>query len=226
MFARALIVLLLVLNLGVAAWWALQPAPSPPRAAEQPSGVPRLQLLDEVPPHARPASTVAAPAPEPTATTTQAVVERCLAFGPFADASTLANARATLQPQVTQLRVREAQTVPTHGWRVWLPPLADRAAAQAAAAGIAAAGFQDYYIVPGGDEANSIALGRYGNEDAAQRRQAALQAAGFPVQAQALGATSIGNWLDVVTIMAFDAEITRSKIGAPQVRPLDCAKLR
>ena len=46
MLIRAAIVLLLVLNLGVAAWWVLHDAPPAP-AVPQPSGVPRLQLLDE-----------------------------------------------------------------------------------------------------------------------------------------------------------------------------------
>ncbi len=46
MFARALIVLLLVLNVGVAAWWAMRPA-SQPAAIIQPDGVARLQLLSE-----------------------------------------------------------------------------------------------------------------------------------------------------------------------------------
>ncbi len=49
MFARALIVLLLVLNVGVAAWWALRPVPQP-AAIIQPDDVARLQLLSEATP--------------------------------------------------------------------------------------------------------------------------------------------------------------------------------
>ena len=60
--ARALLVLLVMLNLGVALWWLLRPAPPTPPAQAQPAGVPRLQLLEEraaapVPP--------AAPTPAP-----------------------------------------------------------------------------------------------------------------------------------------------------------------
>lgn len=62
MFARALIVLLLVLNVGVAAWWALRPVPQPAPIV-QPDGVARLQLLSEVAP--RPALDTPAPAPSP-----------------------------------------------------------------------------------------------------------------------------------------------------------------
>lgn len=46
MLTRALIVLLLALNVGVAAWWALRPAPQP-AAIVQIDGVGRLQLLSE-----------------------------------------------------------------------------------------------------------------------------------------------------------------------------------
>ena len=53
------------------------------------------------------------------------------------------------------------------------------AEAEAAVTRIAEAGFSDYLLVREGSEANGIALGRYGTREAAQRRTAALQAAGF-----------------------------------------------
>lgn len=220
MFARALIVLLLVLNLGVATWWALRPPASPLPPTETRANAPRLQLLSEVSQPARAAEVAAAP--EPAAAAVPAAAQHCIAFGPFTDAAMLTRASATLRPQVTRLQVREAPAS-GHGWRVWLPPLTDHETAQAMAARIAAAGFKDYYIVPGGGEANSIALGRYGNEAAAQRQQSALQAAGFPAQSEALGGTA--RWIDVMVTTTFDADSVRSHIGAPQVQSLDCAKL-
>jgi len=105
---------------------------------------------------------------------------------------------------------------------VWLPPMADRASAQAVAERIVAAGFKDYYIVVDGDEANSIALGRYGNAEAAQRRQADLQAAGFPAQAESLGGGA--RWIQVAAGPAFDVARLQPAIAAQQ-RPLDCATL-
>lgn len=221
MFARALIVLLLVLNLGVGMWWALRPATTSPPTPGGPMGAPRLLLLREAPQPAR-AVTVATTPAAPAPSTMIATARRCVAFGPFTDAMTLAQASAKLQLQVARLHVREASTT-GHGWRVWLPPLADHDAARAMAARIAAAGFKDYYIVPGGDEGNSIALGRYGNAEAAQRRQSALQAAGFPAQSEALGGAA--RWIDVVVTTTFDADNARSRIGAPYARPLDCARL-
>src|SRR5690606_41837747 len=51
--ARALLVLLVMLNLGVGLWWLLRPDPVPSPPWVPPAGVPRLQLLGEAGP-ARP----------------------------------------------------------------------------------------------------------------------------------------------------------------------------
>lgn len=224
MFARALIVLLLVLNLGVALWWATraEPVASPPLPA--PAGVTRLQLLSELPRGAVRAP-IASAAPDATATTTAAPMH-CFAFGPYPDAAALATARGRLQSQATSVRVRETPAAAASGWQVVLPPFADRAAAQAAAERIQAAGFEDYYVQPEGANANGIALGRYGNEAAARRRQAALQAAGFPAQAQPLGAVRIRYWLDAALPTRLEAAAIRSAIGAAQSSALDCSTLR
>lgn len=89
--ARALLVLLVMLNLGVALWWLLKPAapPVPPRPL--PADVPRLQLLGErtEPPRA---STVARVDAEAQA---DAVLDGATAEGADAPADGLATARAT-----------------------------------------------------------------------------------------------------------------------------------
>ena len=199
------------------------------------SGIARLQLLREVPRSAlalRPAPTPV-PAPPPPADAAAATVEtsvaqRCYAIGPFTDAATLAAARAQLQPQVAALRTREAPVSATRGWRVIIPPLADRAVAQIMVERLKAAGFDDYLIVPDGDEANSIALGRYGGEKSARQREAALRAAGFQAaQAQPLGTTAVRSWLDItVADAAFDPARARQSAGAAEASALDCATLR
>ena len=47
MHLRALIVLLLVMNVGVALWWALRPAPAVELPPALPADVPRLLLASE-----------------------------------------------------------------------------------------------------------------------------------------------------------------------------------
>ncbi|UHQ22770.1 hypothetical protein LVB77_19315 [Lysobacter sp. 5GHs7-4] len=76
MLLRALIVLLLVLNLGVAAWWwQRDPAPAATRAAVAP-GVAPLRLLGEAQPRTavKPALAQAAAAAVPAAADTTASV--------------------------------------------------------------------------------------------------------------------------------------------------------
>ena len=215
MFTRALIVLLIVANVGVAAWWLLRAPDTAPVAVQLPAGTPRLRLPAEVPPARRPAA-IAAPA--------SALASRCLAFGPFADAPALARARAALQPRVVRLQPRSGDAAP-RGWRVWIAPLPDRAAAQALAQRIAAAGFADYYVVVDGTEANGIALGRYGGEAAAREHARALQAAGFTAaQAEPLPGPGV-QWLDVAAVADFDVAAARAASGAREARPLPCAEL-
>jgi hypothetical protein len=153
---RAALVLLLVLNAGVAAWWLLHPAPDPV-AAVLPASAPRLQLLAEAAPVVAPVA-ARAPAPKPPA---RAVATGC--NGPDAGAD---------------------------GWRVYLPRLPGAEAADAMAARIDAAGFSDYLVMRDGEDANTIALGRYSTRDAAQRRTASLQAAGFPARCARIPAST------------------------------------
>ena len=237
MFTRATIVLLLVLNLGVAAWWWLRPAPSASPAPPPAADVPRLRLVGEAAPppakstppareKAEAADTSAAPAAVADAPATEAPAPpvgppKCFAFGPFADRAEADAARAALQPRSLRVQLRTEAVSPRGHWDVLLPPQADRDAAQAMAKRIEAAGFKDYYLIGEGASANGIALGRFGSEDSARRHQAALQAAGFAVQVQGPPAAS-RFWLDVAADADFDADAARRTASAPRVQPVEC----
>ena len=121
MIVRAAIVLLVVLNLGVAAWWVLHDTP-PPATVQQPAGVPRLQLLDE--------STQAAGA------------------GPSTDQAParMAAAQATAMPPPCAGPADAGDS-----WRVHLPDLASPEAAQAMAGRIGTAGFSDFLVMREGE---------------------------------------------------------------------------
>lgn len=234
MLARALIVLLVVLNLGVAAWWLTRDDPAPVAAAAPAGDAPPLRLLREVPRSAL-AKSAAAPASSSTAVESGAVnaepesgAQRCHAFGPFDNAASVEAAREGLQPRVTRLSVRRTEATQATGgdWRVWLPPLADRAAAQVMVDRIAAAGFSDYYIFADGEEANGIALGLYGSEATARRREAALRAGGFgDVRAEAMNGSPPLTWIDVAAGAGFDAAAARSALGVAEVVSIDCGSV-
>lgn len=230
MLVRALIVLLSLLNLGVVAWW-LAHDPLPAKAPlSVPPGVARLQLVQESAPPPAPsmqeptaADAVATPA---AADITAAPAQQCFSFGPFASKEMRATAAAKLRPQVQKLSARERAepSVTARGWRVYLPPLPSLEQAQTIAQRIGAAGFSDFLVVREGAEANSIALGRYGSEDAAKKRADALAAAGFAAQAEAVGEAKAAStvWLDVVADAAFDPRRAQAAIAAAQYRKADC----
>ena len=207
MLLRAMIVLLVAINLGVAAWWVLR-TPTPAIApVELPIGAARLQLLHEAPQPAR--------APEP------AIAVQCHSFGPFTTPAALQQARAQLEAQGLRLRVRAQPAA--ESWRVYLPPLPSAQEAQAVAQQLAAVGIQDVVVETEGDARHGVALGRYRSRDLAQRRQAALRAAGFAAQ---LAADDAGPWwLDVAASRAFDAVQSARALAAPQSIPVDCTAI-
>lgn len=257
MHLRALIVLLAVMNLGVALWWAARPAPEGPLRQEPPAGVPRLLLASEATPEALEAAALAAagvldpvegdedaplddgesdavhqiqaadgPGGELAARSdpAPATTMECFRLGPWQQEDQLVRALATLQPQVQRIVRREVPAGAT-GWRVMLPPQADREQAQAVVARLQAAGFNDYFIVGQGEEANAIALGRFTAEERARRHQASLQAAGFNAQVYPLGGGDPHLWLDVAAT-ALGMEAARAAVQAAQADAINCAPLQ
>lgn len=227
MFARALIVLLIAINIGVAMWWLLRAEPSAPTAFEAPPGVPRLQLISEAKPLAAAAAPAAVkPSAESAAPQAPAPANQCFSLGPFASAIALRAADAHVRPQAVRTRIREAATATARGYTVLLPPFASRELAQAAADKIKAAGFDDYLLINEGADANGIALGRYGSRETAQRRQAAFQAAGFDALLRPIGEPALPAWLDIEARAGLDLARLRADTGATQSPALDCASLR
>lgn len=230
MLTRALIVLLIVLNLGVAAWWALRPFQHVPTDHAL-DGVPKLQLASERKPPppavapvamATPATTTAIP---PVVTAKKIDAPQCFRFGPFADAPSAEAAAAKLRASVQKATTRTTNGG-GKGWTVWLPPFADMTAAQAKALEIAGAGIKDYYVVAQGPQANAIMLGRYGGEDNAQRRIAELRAKGIEAQVQPPQDAKPQSWVDVEAAAGYGFAAAQARIGATGVRPLDCASPR
>ena len=215
MMYRALLVLLVAINVGVVAWWVSRKPPAQETPIEMPADVPRLQLLQEVPAARRPKAAALTTAP---ATPTQ-----CVSFGPFANPATLRRAHELLVPRVVIARVREVPLGKPTGWRVFIPALASKDAAQALADRILAAGLDDLFVMPSGPDRNGIALGRFGNEEAARRRLAQLEAAGFTAQVAPLGDVQVEGWIDAGASAAFDPARVAQDIAAAQARPLDCA---
>ena len=232
MLIRALIVLLAVLNLGVAAWWLTRPEPAASPLPEVPAGVTRLELVEPVAPPAAPRATVTAgtppPAPSPATSPTAAVTaptaaaRTCFRAGPFAERAAADLARGRIEPALGRATPRETPGKGASGYRVTLPPLASREAAVAMAQRIGAAGFDDFLVINQGEETNGIALGRYRSREGAERRQTQLAAAGFPARIHAIGEEGPSRWwLDIAAVAGTTAPALRPLAGVP-VEPQDC----
>ncbi|WP_294990324.1 SPOR domain-containing protein [uncultured Stenotrophomonas sp.] len=281
MLTRALIVVLAILNLGVACWWLLRDAPQRPAPLPPPAGVAELRWvpggvdataaadasaalptaplmerepaaktsvaatpapavpakpevatakLAEVAPapaiatvsRPAPASVVEKPAAPPAATEPP----RCIALGPFADRAAAAAAQGKAGTALSQVRLREQPAASGSArYRVMLPAAASRDEAQATVKRIVAAGLSDYYIISQGEDINAVALGQYRNREGAERRMAAVQAAGFQPRLVASG--DAGQWwLEAQLAAATQPAQAQQRSGAAQSRSLECARLR
>jgi len=279
MLTRALIVVLAILNLGVATWWLLRdeparaPLPPPPTgvaelrwlpggtdaavAAQASAAAPTEALVEReaapatavaaapapapaaaTPPASskpaepvkspEPVAAIAKPAPEPVAEkpAAPAVPPRCLALGPFADRAAATAAQGRAGNLLSQARLREQPAAGGSArYRVLLPAAASRDDAQATVKRIVAAGLSDYYIISQGEETNAIALGQYRNREGAERRMAAVQAAGFQPRLVASG--DAGQWwLEGQLAAAAEPAHAQQRSGAAQQRSLECTRLR
>lgn len=275
MLTRALIVVLAILNVGVALWWMLRGEP-PAAPPAPPTGVAQLQLLPgNAPPAAvaavaaapaealedatpvapvpapaeksrtadTPASAAVAPAPAPVAAAPAtaavaapvppAAVEvppvplQCLSLGPFADRATAQTAQGKAGSLLRGARLREVADAGATRYRVLLPAASSREEAQATVKRIVAAGLSDYYIIAQGEEINAIALGQYRNREGAERRLAALSAAGFNARLVPSGGDGSAQWwLDATLAAQASPAQARQRSGAAQQRSLDCAQVR
>ena len=249
MLIRALIVVLAILNAGVALWWWRSPPVSdaPVPAMSPPEGVPLLQLRTEqpeppamaasaqtAPEAAPPASPTVAPEAAPVVATMSAAVVPadvpptrpvavCVSLGPFAERAALDQARARAGAVIEAVHPRElAASAGSASYRVMLPPAASREAAQATVKRIVDAGISDYFIIGQGDLANAVALGQFRNRDGAQRRLDQLQQAGFPAQIVPSQAAASRWWLDARLAAGSSAAQARQASGSERVQSLDC----
>jgi hypothetical protein len=230
MFLRLLFVLLIALNIAVGAWLLLGQNETHTHFVTDP-GVPKLQLLSELPPpattvaHAASVAVPAAPrsvaalAPVSAATSTPpapALSYACMALGPFATQEDLRIARNALGAEIQRSRARQEQTTQSRGWWVHLPPSSSHAAALAEARQLGARNIQDYFVVGSGDNQNTVSLGLFKDPANARKRRDDIVAAGFPAQMSERTETVPEYWLDLIPMDSghFD---WRSRIHDPAI---------
>jgi cell division septation protein DedD len=151
---------------------------------------------------------------------------RCVALGPFADRAAATSAQGKAGSVISQVRLREQPAASGSArFRVMLPAAANREEAQATVKRIVAAGLSDYYIISQGEDINAVALGQYRNREGAERRMAAVQAAGFQPRLVASG--DAGQWwLEGQLAAGTQPAQAQQRSGAAQSRSLECTRLR
>lgn len=224
MLTRASIVLLLVLNLGVAAWWVARP--SEPQARFDPAigGAALLRLVEEPTEAAVVTDTEEVPVAEDSEAPSAAApgAAACHRFGPFADAEAGAAAVAALETAVLQAQLRREWPGPPANWLVILPTPGLEEGAEAARR-VAEAGFDDYYVMRQGVDAGVVALGMYGDRNRAGARADALRKAGFEVVVEPFGGGRPEFWVDARAAAGFDAGAAAARIEAPRVVEGSCS---
>lgn len=201
MLLRAAIVMLVMLNLGAAAWWVWSPAATPVVSGNDPA-VPSLLLLSERSAVPAQRSAMAAPVSVRGPTEADAAVSatpalsQCLRLGPIPDAATQAAVQTAVQNMGASVRVIAPSHPSARGWKVFLPPQPSREAAQALVAQLQAAGIRDVLMLTDGPDANAIALGRFRREEGARKRLQELAVQGVQAQMVPEG-DAVAGWLEV-----------------------------
>ncbi|MBN6104317.1 SPOR domain-containing protein [Xanthomonas sp. CFBP 8703] len=210
MLVRALLVVLTILNLGVALWWATQPqTPAPAPMPALPAGVATLQLVPAsaaVPQAASPAPAASAAAPTPavhTASVPDAAAP--VVAAPAADAPATTAVPAAAAPPPQQLKAPSVAAAPAAEPAaapvcLSLGPYPDRAAAETAAAALGAAPRPRLREVSDGDATSfRVLLPTIGGEDGVKAAVDRIVAAGirdyYPIrQGDAGNAIALGQY--------------------------------
>ncbi|UKE50704.1 SPOR domain-containing protein [Xanthomonas translucens] len=192
MLVRALLVVLTILNLGVALWWATQPqTPAPAPLPALPAGVATLQLVPAsvaAPPAASAAPAASTAAPPPTAHAAPAPaadVPAASALAADAPAATAVPATAAPAPAAAAPQPPKAPSVAAAAAAapvcLSLGPYSDRAAAETAAAALGTAAPRPRLREVGDDAATSfrVLLPTIGGEDGVKAAVDRIVAAGI-----------------------------------------------
>lgn len=198
MLQRALLLLLLCMNLGVAAWWAGHRDPAPAALPALDPNVPRLRLLSEV--EKRPVADAAELSEAPALLDANAV---CLSLGPFETPADLRQAMDALLPKVERIQFREVPAVALRGYRVFLPPAASRADALAVARALSDKGISDYYVLTVGPQQNTISLGIFRDLENATARRDAVAALGYSPMLEPRTESVSQWWIDLAAAPGF-----------------------
>ena len=212
---RALVLLLVLLNIGFAAWQLALQDQDIKQLSPADSGTEPLRLLTEGKVSQAPQ---VAPSPDEPNTPSVAAPERavplsptlppvpiCFVVGPIADPE-----QASLIAQrLRAAGITSIQRVELSGdnpsYRVVLPSLPSRESALQVGRQLAADGVTDYQVIVDDSQRNVVTLGVFKDQPAAARRQAQIAALGYAPRIEARESPAQSYWLDTRQESQFSA---------------------
>lgn len=210
---RALLMILILANLGVFAW-ARWYAPAPTAGGAEPApplqGKP-LQLMSELSPAERQAlAQTAAPAaatvpalaatthaPAPGTSVAATVAQACASYGPFPSADAASQGMTRVQKLGLTAVQHMVAGKTKRGYWVYLPPFRSRREADGAAAMLRGRGVKDIYVVTDEANRNAISLGVFSQRSFAVDREREIKKLGFRAQMAARFRDEPRYWLDI-----------------------------
>jgi SPOR domain len=202
---RNLFLLLVLVNLGFAAWhsWFATPAAAPEQRAASTSSVPSLTLVSEAAPQPAAGSKPAADEPaadEPAASAPEPAAEpapaRCISVGPFREISQAATAAASLRAAGYEPSQRVAEGDIWVGYWVYIAGIPTREEANEKLALLQANDISDSYVTPG-DAGYLISLGVFSEIARAARRRGEVRALGLEPSVADRTRRGTVYWVDV-----------------------------
>ncbi|MBW4052849.1 MAG: SPOR domain-containing protein [Proteobacteria bacterium] len=185
---RVIVLALLLANLLYFGWaeWIGVPAPPPPSSI---AGLPRLKLLNDLPPAERAALAQKTSIPKPPPV--------CVSVGPFDDAVGAAKAVAVLQAKSFSPQQRTAQSPAIKRFWVYLGGFANDAAVTRALHTLEHGGIDDAEAMPPDASGRQISLGLFSDRAHAERRAKAVRKMGLEPKVDQRTVPGTVYWLDL-----------------------------
>ena len=210
---RNFLLVLLLINLGILAWyhWLREPDENTPIASSY-EGLPSLALAED--------QRAEQSGPQVYAMKTgqellNAGVLECRSIGPFGKEDDAKAAATTLRELDFTVRRRSESGRVFVGYWVNIASAENRAAAEVITDALRADGVTDFYIVPSGNDENDISLGVFSELRRAQRRLQQLSDRGFDAQVNERYQDGEVSWLDVSGFGVNDLDVSAMGVGVP-----------
>ncbi|HSD97397.1 MAG TPA: SPOR domain-containing protein [Sulfuricaulis sp.] len=205
-------------NIGLWMWasWYKETPLEETRAARAPLALEKMRLLTEPNVKLTPRKTP----PPANAELVANAVPVCFHIGPFTDTARVTQAEAKLNELHLGFARRTEETRIITGYRVYLPPLASKEAAERKRQELTRLGFKDHAVFQEEGWHNAISLGLFSVEANATARVRELAAKGVEASMQPLTQDRTFYWLDLLEPTAQDniVKLKQADWGANEVQ--------